>query len=161
MNEFVHIIKGTPLYVWAILCYLLFVGIKSIKTRVIYLPKLFILPLILLAIKYKTLLSDDALVFCLVIIGGSIASFFTNTGNTIKVIKKEWSIEVSGGYGTLIVLLSFFLVKYYFGYLKSTDPDLFFKYSIIESIISGLFSGYFIGRALAFTYQYLKVEKSS
>lgn len=89
MNEFVHIIKGTPLYVWAILCYLLFVGIKSIKTRVIYLPKLFIIPLILLAIKYKTLLSDDALVFCLVIMGGSIASFFINTGNTLKVIKKR------------------------------------------------------------------------
>lgn len=66
-----------------------------------------------------------------------------------------------GGYGTFIVLLSFFLVKYYFGYLKSTDPELFLKYSIIESIISGLFSGYFIGRALAFTYQYLKVAKSS
>ncbi len=69
--------------------YLLFVGIKSIKTRVIYLPKLFIIPLILLAIKYKTLLSDDALVFCLVIMGGSIASFFINTGNTLKVIKKR------------------------------------------------------------------------
>lgn len=161
MNNFVHIIKGTPLYVWAILCYLLFVGIKSIKTRVIYLPKLFIIPLTWLAINYKTLLSDNALIFCLVIMGGSIASFFINKGNTIKIIKKECSIEVPGGYGTLIVLLSFFLVKYYFGYLKSTDPDLFLKYSIIEIIISGLFSGYFIGRPLAFTYQYLKVEKLS
>ncbi|ETZ04937.1 hypothetical protein K737_300632 [Holospora undulata HU1] len=33
MNEFVHIIKGTPLYVWAILCYLLFVGIKSFMRK--------------------------------------------------------------------------------------------------------------------------------
>lgn len=159
MNEFVHIIKGTPLYVWAILCYLLFIGIKNIKTRVIYLPKLFIIPLILLAIKYKTLLSDDALVLCLVIMGGSIASFFINTGNTITIIKKEGAIEVPGGYGTLIILVSFFIVKYYFGYLNSTDPDLFLKYSIIESVISGLFSGYFIGRALRYTYQYLKVAK--
>jgi hypothetical protein len=70
MNEFLQIIKGTPLYVWVILVYLLFVGTKSIKTRVIYLPKLFIVPLILLAIKYKTLLSKDALVFCLVIMAG-------------------------------------------------------------------------------------------
>ena len=104
-------------------------------------------------------ISDDALVFCLVIMGGSIASFFINTGNTIKVIKKEWSIEVPGGYGALIVLLSFFIVKYYFGYLKSTDPELLLKYSIIEAVISGLFSGYFIGRALRYTYKYLKVEK--
>ncbi len=160
MNEFIHVIKGTPSYVWTILCYLLFVGIKSIKTRVLYILKLFIIPLILLAIKYKTLLSDDALVFYLVIIGGSIATFFINTGNTIKVINKEGAIEVAGGYGMLIILLSFFIVKYYFGYLKSTDPDLFLKYSIIESVISGLFSGYFIGRALRYTYKYLKVAKS-
>ena len=154
-----NIIQGTPLYVWTILCYLLFVGIKSIKTSFVYIPKLFIIPLILLAIKYKMLLSDDALVFCLVIMGGSIASFFINKGKKIKVIKKEWSIEVPGGYGTLVVLLSFFIVKYYFGYLKSTNPDLLLKYSIIESVISGLFSGYFIGRALRYTYQYLKVAK--
>jgi len=139
--------------------YLLFVGIKNIKTRVIYLPKLFIIPLILLAIKYKANISDDALVSCLVIMGGSIAGFFINTGNTLKVIKKECSVEVPGGYGTLIVLLSLFLVKYYFGYLESTDPDLFLKYSIIESVISGLFSGYSIGRTLTFTYKYLKAAK--
>lgn len=157
MNEFLQIIKGTPLYVWAILIYLLFVGIKSIKTRVVYLPKLFIIPLILPAIKYKILFSEDALVFCLMIIVASIASFFIHTRNTIKVIKKEGSIEVPGNYGTLIILLSFFIVKYYFGYLKSADQDLYLKYSIIENIISGLFSGYFIGRALRFTNKYLNV----
>lgn len=92
-------------------------------------------------------------------IGGSIASFFINTGNTIKVINKKGEIEVPGGYGTFIILLSFFIVKYYFGYLRSADLDLFLKYSIIENVISGLFSGYFIGRALAFTCQYLKVTK--
>ncbi|MBL3284886.1 hypothetical protein Sarmat_00744 [Rickettsiales endosymbiont of Paramecium tredecaurelia] len=160
MHEFVHIIKGTPFWVWLILAEVLFIGIIDLRPKTLRLSSLFIIPVILLAAQYQTLLSDDALVFCLVIMGGSIASFFINTGNTTKVIK-EWSIEVPGGYGTLIVLLAFFIVKYYFGYLKSTDPDLFLKYSIIESIISGLFSGYFIGRALAFTYQYLKVAKSS
>lgn len=159
MNEFVHIIKGTPFWVWLILAEVLFIGIIDLRPRTLRLSSLFIIPVILLAVQYQTLLSDDALVFCLVIMGGSIASFFINTGNTLKVIKKECSIEVPGGYGTLIALLPFFLVKYYFGYLKSTDPDLFLKYSIIESIISGLFSGYFIGRALAFTYKYLKVAK--
>lgn len=156
MNEFLQIIKGTPLYVWAILVYLLFVGIKSMKTRVVYLPKLFVIPLILLAIKYKTLLSIDALVFCLVILVGSAISFFMHFMYKIRVIKREGSIEVPGSYGTLIILFSFFIVKYYFGYLKSADHDLFLKYALIENIISGLFSGYFIGRALVFTYKYLK-----
>lgn len=156
MNEVLQIIIGTPLYAWAVLGYLLFVGIKSLKTSVVYLPKLFTIPLILIVIKYKALLSEDALVFCLAIMVSSIASFFIYAGNKIKVIKNAGLIEVPGNYGTLIILLSFFIVKYYFGYLKSTAQDLYLQYSIIENIISGLFSGYFIGRALRYMYKYLK-----
>lgn len=155
--RFLTIIKGTPLWVWAILCYLLFIGIKSIKTNIIHLPKLFIIPLILLAMKYKTFLSDDALVFCLTITGGIIAGFFINKGSAIKIMRKEGTVEVPGSYGTLTMLLSFFIVKYYFGYLRSADADLFLKYSIIETMISGVFSGYFIGRALSYTHKYFKV----
>lgn len=156
MTEFLQIIKGTPLYVWAILVYLLFIGIKSIKTRVVYLPKLFIIPLILLIIKYQTLFSEDILAFCSMITVASIASFFIHAGNKLKIIKTVRSIEVPGNYATLIILLFFFIVKYYFGYLKSVDQGLYLKYSIIENIITGLFSGYFIGRGLCYTYKYLK-----
>ncbi|MBL3284897.1 hypothetical protein Sarmat_00756 [Rickettsiales endosymbiont of Paramecium tredecaurelia] len=161
-----QIIKGTPLYIWGVLAYLLFVGIKSVKTRVIYLPKLFIIPLVLLSMKYKTFLSEDVLVFCFAIIVGGTSGFFMHFKHKIKVIKKEVAVEVPGGYGTLIILLSFFIIKYYFGYLRSADPDLFLKYSIIESIISGLFSGYCIGRALMFSYKYsrdlkLAIESAS
>jgi hypothetical protein len=89
MNEFLQIIKGTPLYVYSILAYLLFVGIKSTKTRVVHIPMLFVIPLILLAIKYKTLFSEDVLVFCIVIMVCSITSFFISAEDKIKVIKKR------------------------------------------------------------------------
>jgi hypothetical protein len=156
MSECLQIVKGTPLYVWAILIYLLFVGIKSTKTRIVYLPNLFIIPFVLLAIKYKTFLSMDAVGFCLVIMLAAIGSFFVQAGNKLKIIKNAQSIEVPGSYTTLLILLSFFIVKYYFGYLKSIDPNLNLNYSYIENTISGLFSGYFIGRALCYTYKYLK-----
>ena len=156
MYEFLHIIEGTPLYVWVILVYLLFVGIKSLNTRIIYLPKLFIIPLVLLTIKYKTFLSSDAITFFLAIILGAIWSFFIHKNDTIKIVKDSLSVELPGNHSTLIILISFFLVKYYFGYLNSTDHDLALKYSFIENVISGLFSGYFIGRAIQYTYKYLK-----
>jgi hypothetical protein len=154
MNEFLYLIKGTPFYVWIILIYLLFVGIKSLNTRIVYLPKLFIIPLILLAIKYKTFFSHDAIEFFLVTILGAIGGFLVCRGNKIKIIKHSQSIEVPGNYSTLIILISFFLVKYYFGYLKAIEHDLAFKYSLVENTISGLFSGYFIGRAIRYTYKY-------
>ncbi len=51
MNKAISIIIGTPVYVWAILIYLVFVGIKAINTRIVYLPKVFIIPLVLMAVK--------------------------------------------------------------------------------------------------------------
>ncbi len=150
MNEIFQIIKGTPFYVWSI-------GIKSMKTRVVYIPTLFIPALIVLAIKYKMIFSDDALVFCLVMMGGRLIGLFITTGNTI--CKKEWAIELPGSFEAPIILISIFIVKYYFGYLKFIDPDLLIEYFVVESMLSGLFSGYFIGRALRYTYQYLKVAK--
>lgn len=156
MSEFLHIIKGTPLYVWFILVYLLFVGINSLKQNIVYLPKLFIIPFVLLAIKYKAFLSGEAVVFFLVIAMASLGSFFIHANNKVEIVKNSQSVQVPGSYSTLIILLSFFFVKYYFGYLKSADPDLALKYSFIENIISGLFSGYLIGRAIRYTYQYFK-----
>lgn len=159
MSEFLQIIKGTPFWVWIILAEILFVGIIHLQTRTLRLSSVFIIPVILLAVQYQKFLSSDALVWCLVIMVGSIASFLIHAYNKIKVIKNAQSIEVPGNYRTFIISLSFFIVKYYFGYLNSKDLDLFLKYSIIESVISGVFSGYFIGRALRYTYQYLKVAK--
>jgi hypothetical protein len=156
MNEFLHTIKGTPLYVWVILLYLFFVGMMAMRTRIVYLPKIFIIPLVLLSMQYKTFLSDNVLIFCFAIILSILTSFFMHKKDEIKIIKNTYSVEVLGNYNTILSLLSFFAIKYYFGYLKSADPDLFFKYSTVENIISGVFSGYFIGRALVFTHKYLK-----
>ena len=78
--------------------------------------------------------------FCFVI--SSIASFFIHVVNKIKIIKNKGSIEVPGNYETLVMLLLFFTIKYYFGYLKSTNPTLFFRYFAIESTINKLFFSY-------------------
>jgi hypothetical protein len=156
MSELLRIIKGTPFYVWIILGYLLFIGIKSLRTQIVYLPKLFIIPLVLLSIRYTIFLSQDVIVFCFVIFLGVIGSFGIHMNKKITIIKNAKSIEVPGSYVTLVLLISFFAVKYYFGALKSIAPDVALKFSFIEHTMSGLFSGYFIGRALGYVYQYWK-----
>ena len=42
-------ILGTPWWAWSVLLYLLFIGTKALQTRVVYLPKLFIIPVVLSA----------------------------------------------------------------------------------------------------------------
>lgn len=159
MNEVIEIISGTPLYVWGILFYLLYVGIKNTKRSVIHLPKLFIIPLVLLAIKYESLFSGDFLFTFVAILMGALVGILRYSYYKIKIIEKEKSVEIPGNYEILIILISFFLLKYFFGYLQQENILTYMRYYKIDYFISGLFSGYLFGRALYFTYRYISLLK--
>jgi hypothetical protein len=158
-NFVLAIIGGTPLWVWLLLGYLIFIGIKATKTQTIYLPKLFILPTIFIALKYKLLLTPKDLSFFIyiltLIIGGSLGWFF---GQRIKAkfFKTTKTIELPGNYATLILIIIFFTMKYIFGYWQAAIPALAAKYSLLEIMGSALLPGYFYGRALAFCYKLSK-----
>lgn len=49
---FLDLLKGTPIWVWILFAYLIFIGVKSLKTRSVFIPKLFIVPLVLIFTKY-------------------------------------------------------------------------------------------------------------
>ncbi|MCC2647193.1 MAG: hypothetical protein K0R02_1258 [Rickettsiaceae bacterium] len=153
------ILSGTPLWVWGILAYLLFVGIKSIKEHVVSLPKLFIIPLVLIGMKYKLFLHSGILIistYILSLLLGVIIGFFLNKNLSFKIVKDISAIILPGSYYTIMILLSFFSVKYIFGYLSVVAPDLATKYFIIENFLSGIFTGYFLGRAFAFLYKFIR-----
>jgi len=145
------IIKGTLWYVWAILGYILYIGIKSTQTRTIWIPKLFIIPIIFLGLKVNSFLNADLItrinyLFCL--IAGCIIGYLFIATRIIEVNKKDTHIKLSGSYQTLILLILFFWIKYLFGFLKSTKPEIVENYLVLEHLISLLVSGYFLGSAL-------------
>lgn len=57
-------------------------------------------------------------------------------------------LKLPGTYWTLIVLMSFFVVKYIFGYINAIQTDIYQELQVFEVSISGLFSGYFLGKAI-------------
>lgn len=154
MTPLLHSIKNTPPYVWLILAYLLFIGIKSLRTHIVYLPKLFLLPVIMLALKYKTFLSTTNFSPHLSLLLSAIASFGIHLRKKIRIIKELRAIELPGSPLTLIIVLSFFSIKYIFGFLNATHHELILSYAHLETIISMLFSGYLLGRSACFFYRY-------
>lgn len=58
----INAIVGAPLWVWAILGYLLFVGVKAMRAQFIYLPKIFILPVVFVILNFKTIVSSELMV---------------------------------------------------------------------------------------------------
>ena len=146
--QVVYILKSTPFYVYLLFIYLMFIGIKATKPRVVLYPiKLFIIPLVFLAFFIKQLnrIEDLLLVFVLITI-----SIFIN----LKLFKPppvqiENNISIiPGSWQPLFIIIVIFSIKYFFGYIRAVRPDLAQTYEIIELIISSLMISMTLSRAL-------------
>ncbi len=150
----VDIIRNTPLWVWGILGYLLYVGIQALKPRIVTLDKLIFLPLALIALKFRVFLSPDAWIYLVGLSAGLFAGFVKVRNSPIKVLKDIKSIQIPGSSSLIIILLGIFVMKYFFGYLQATDPVAYIRYFDWELVLSGILSGYFTGQRTNYLYRY-------
>ncbi|QQR54086.1 hypothetical protein IPH25_04535 [bacterium] len=150
------ILFETPSWVWVVFVYIIVMGIKASKTRSIYLPRIFLTQCIMFGLKYKSYFSSDALTLIPVVIVTTVISFFTIDTTQLKRDTKTTSIIIPGSYQTLVIMLSFFTVKYIFGFLYVTNPTIALKYKLFDLMISGILTGFLLGKSLRFTSWYLK-----
>lgn len=155
------IISSTPIWVWGILVYLLFIGIKSLKDRLVYIPKLFIIPIILNLVKYKTFINANIqtlFLYAICLILSSYISYRMTNDRDFAIIPEKASVKLEGSASMLIILISFFIAKYFFGYIQSTNNILYSEIAILEIGLTGLFTGYFLGRALSFLHCFISLR---
>lgn len=148
-------IGGAPIWVWGILGYLLYVGIKATRTRIIYIPKILIIPAVLISLNYKTLISVGNLIpDTSGMLIGFLIGFVVGHNTSIKILKNLNSIELPGNYYTVVTLILLFVMKYVFGYLRAVQPSIALQFIYIEIYISALFSGFFSGRSFCYLYRF-------
>jgi hypothetical protein len=78
----------------------------------------------------------------------------------IKVLLSSKSIELTGSYQTLFVVMLLFFIKYIFGFLDGINHEFAEKYLVLEISIGAVFSGYFLGRALCLLQKFLNSNKA-
>ena len=159
-------ILGTPIWVWLALVYLIFIGIINLKTRVQKLYTIFILPVIFLLIFIQSLISNYKFslypwtIWLTALFLSIIFSWLLFKNIKIKADKQKKLIQIAGSKSTLFLVLTVFIVKYFFGYVEDVKP-LISENSIfitLKLIFSGGISGLFIGRALCYLYKYHKTR---
>ncbi|NGX28068.1 MAG: hypothetical protein K940chlam1_00243 [Candidatus Anoxychlamydiales bacterium] len=163
-NNFLDILKGTPIWVFGILAYLLYVGITASRPNVLSIKKLFLLPLIFFILNLRIFfIARDFFVVSLwlmfVFMGISI-NWLILKKKIIKADKKNQLIALPGEIATLIFLLMFFVIKFYFGFKISQDPNImknssfFYKFVSLSATSFGLF----LGKMLCYFNKYKKAE---
>lgn len=161
-------IINTPWWVYLLLAYLIFIGIKASNTRIVSIKKLLIAPVIFTVLSLETLLT--AFKITPLSVGTWIAAIIIGIGlgwlqiirHKLIVDKPHLLIKVPGSWLTLILVLIIFVSKYYFGYQIAVDPQLEtqtgFEISMLG--VSGVCTGLFIGRVIAYFYR-LNTEPST
>jgi Family of unknown function (DUF6622) len=152
---------NTPWWVYLLFIYLMFVGYKASKGGVVSLTKLIILPAIFLAMSVETLVFSfkitplSVIAWILSLLLGTVLGWFLICRQEMRVDKEKKLFDLPGTWSTGIVILLIFIVKFYFGYALSADPEVkintFFEVSML--FFSGLFSGSFVGKLLNYLYR--------
>ncbi len=164
MEETINNLKHIPWWILPLFTYLVWVGIKSLKTKVISIFRSSLLPVIFVVlsiIRLSPLLYIDSRIpylWFISLIIGILPGWLFSSRQNIEVDKKNLLIKVPGSWITLFLLLSIFFINFYFGAKKATDNSIFKNLNFIFSIVflSTLPRGVMIGRSLNFIYRLTK-----
>lgn len=154
-------INGTPWWVWVLFIYILMLGIKAKRARVVPLYKILVLPILFVLLSLHTLLEvpltrvNFSGYFFPALLGLCLG-FWQIWRLHIKVDKKRKLLHIPGSWVTLILVLIVFSSKYYFEYTETINPLVVEQIGFVLSmlIISGLCTGIFLGRLVCYTYRF-------
>ncbi|MDN3505833.1 MAG: hypothetical protein P0S96_01220 [Simkaniaceae bacterium] len=154
METIITMLRSTPWWVYLLFFYVLYIGIRALKPRTFSVNKLFIVPLIVLALTIWNLIDKfesfkDLLIWALFIPIGFAAGWGIVQSFKIRGDHKKLLIRMPGSPFILVLLLFVFVIRYFFGYMKATTPDIGPVLHSLDLAFSGIFLGLFIGRLFA------------
>ncbi len=151
---FIFLIE-TPWYVYLILVYLIKIGVRSVKGGEVSLGKFYILPIVFLVMSIDEFVGTVHFSFphvliwlAGIVIGSYLLGWMPYRRLGITANKEKKILFIPGSYFTLVLIIVTFAVKYYIGYTVAVSQSLSSGFIMGLLILSGLFTGAFVGRLL-------------
>ncbi|WP_114087340.1 DUF6622 family protein [Thalassospira profundimaris] len=162
------IIAGTPTWVWFLLAFLLYRGLKASQPRTTSLYGPLIMPVIMFAISLQSHSTHFAMpgtidFLWLTALGvGGLGGVLLASHTSISVEPGPPArIHMPGSWASLVLILMIFLTQYIFGVIDATQPELASDPGIelAQAVLAGLFSGLFLGRGIGLFISAKKLQK--
>ncbi|RZT11063.1 hypothetical protein SAMN05216319_0465 [Duganella sp. CF402] len=158
-----QILSHTPVYVWALLAFLLYRGYLASQDRELSLLKLAIIPGVMLVLALTSINPHGALgeaVWAAWAAGVAVAValVWTLSKGEIAVNRAAGTVLQRGSWAPLMLMVAIFVTKYTVGVLTAIRPDLMHAVpaSLGVTVLYGLFNGVFIGRLARYAAAYLR-----
>ena len=163
MEAILKILVHTPWWVYVVFSYLMFIGVRSLKTRVVPFWLTILFPLVITPISLTILTRSmrgillDFVIFALALFALGYLGYFLTSRQDVVVDRTSKNISIPGSWVTLFYVMIIFFTKYYFNYTRAVHPHLltedWFRKMLI--VFSGMTLGYLWGRFARYFYLYL------
>lgn len=151
-----QILVKTPIWVWVLLAFLVYRGLVASVDRVVGLRKVFIIPLVMLALSVQGIASTfgdsviAAPVWLACMIAGAFLAWHLFDAGTVMPLPERGSVRLQGSWSTMALIMGIFVTKYAVNVVLSLQPDLPHQPAFVATVCAlyGVFNGVFIGQLL-------------
>jgi hypothetical protein len=160
-----NIITHTPLYVWAILAFLVSRGVTAMRQRELAFKSLCIIPLVMLLLSLQDISNKFALAplpLAAWLAGACVAGGLAWRMGAARISagSAPGRVTVAGSVLPLLLMVSIFCTKYATAVALAIAPDLAGRalFMIAVCLLFGAFNGLFLGRLARDTSAYLQLD---
>jgi hypothetical protein len=151
-----QILTHTPLWVWAVLAFVLYRGLLASVDREIALKRVFVIPVVMFALALQGIVSGFGAVpaaapawFACMLAGVALA-WRAFDCDSVRIDPLRRVISQRGSWTPLLMMMGIFCIKYAVGVALSLQPGLTQQlwFAVSVCALYGLFNGIFFGQAL-------------
>lgn len=158
-----QIISHTPIYVWALLAFLVYRGWLASKDRETSLLKVALIPLVMLGLAVSGIRANGPLgeaVWAVWALGAAAsgALIWTLSTREIRVDRAAGTILQRGSWLPLGLMIAIFATKYSVAVLSALQPELAHNlpFAAGVTLLYGVFNGLFLGRLARYAAAWLR-----
>ena len=148
-----EILSHTPVYVWAILAFLLLRGVLALRERDITVTRMTIIPAVMLVLALQSIGSrfgvDSPAMAAWLLATAAMALQRRRFGaSRVKAGAEPGSLRMGGSWTPLLLMLTIFAIKYAMAIVLAVQPQLArgLVFSMTACGLLGLCNGYFLGQ---------------
>ena len=151
-----QILARTPIWVWALLAALLWLGLSQTVNRTASLKRITVMPLVMIGLSLfgtvSVFGSDAQLLLAWLVAGALMATLMLQKAPNaaIRYDASSRLFTLPGSWVPLALILGIFVTKYVVGFMTAMQPELRHElgFSLSCATLYGAFSGIFLARAL-------------
>src|SRR3954447_21733907 len=158
-----QILTHTPLWVFPLFAYLVWLGIKAMRPRTVTIWRSLIVPAVFIVWGLSRLLSGRDFAAPLAAWLGAAAALLVVgllTARPLELDHTSGEIKRPGSVVPLIRNITVFALQYTITVIAAVDPHDATTAAIVGRAVSGGMTGYFLGRTIALLRQYFRQRKA-